>query len=238
VTLDCDPGAVELPPRILRCQQSGVWAWRKAQHVLECTPILFLPRRMMTRSSTFMAASLFLVLLAGCASGPPLAQNRMAATAPMLSVERFLLAANTSDLEAMARIFGTASGPIADQTGSTVPCAFRRMGSWIGLASRCLSWVEIELRMDAIARLLEHDDYRVQSESSVAGRTRPTVRIGVDVDRSGSRYSNVPFVVVQTSDGSWLVEEIGLERLTSSVGRASRTMAMHSIRAGSVPVSR
>jgi len=174
----------------------------------------------MIRSRPFLLGTLLLVV-AGCASGPPLAQTRMAASQPMLSVERFLQAANTGDLEAMAMIFGTSRGPIANQAGGTLPCAFRRMGSWVGLGSRCVSWIDIEIRMDAIARLLRHDDYRVRSESSVAGRARPTIRVGVDMARGASNIQDVPFVVVQASDGRWMVEEIGLERLTaeSGVGR-------------------
>lgn len=171
----------------------------------------------MIRSRTISLGSLGVLFLvaSGCASGPQLAQSRMAASQPMLSVERFLQAANTGDLEAMARIFGTSRGPIADQAGGTLPCAFRRMGSWVGLGSRCVSWMDIEIRMDAIARLLRHDDYRVRSESSVAGRARPTIRVGVDMARGASSIQDVPFVVVQASDGRWMVEEIGLERLTA-----------------------
>jgi len=171
----------------------------------------------MIRFRTLFLGVLFLVA-SSCASGPPLAQSRMAASQPMLSVERFLQAANTGDLEAMAMIFGTSRGPIADQAGGTLPCAFRRIGSWVGLGSRCVSWIDIEIRMDAIARLLRHDDYRVRSESNVAGRARPTIRVGVDMARGASSIQDVPFVVVQASSGRWMVEEIGLERLTAESG--------------------
>jgi hypothetical protein len=139
----------------------------------------------------------------------------MAGVAPMLSVERFLQAANTRDLEAMARIFGTADGPIADDTGNGFSCAFKRLGSWIRIGSPCLSWAEIELRMDAIAQILRHDDYRVRSETSVAGRERPTTRIGVDLVRGAAQFPDVGFYVVQTSDGRWLVERAELERVTA-----------------------
>ena len=151
----------------------------------------------------------------GCASTPSGSSDRMPGTAPMVSVERFLQAANTEDFDAMARIFGTAGGPIADQSGGTVSCAFRRIGSWIRLSDRCLSRSQIELRMNAIALLLRHDSYRVRSESGVAGRTSPTRRVGVDLEQGSSVVADVPFVVVELSDGRWLVEEIGLERLTS-----------------------
>ena len=132
----------------------------------------------------------------------------------MGSVERFLRASNAGDLEAMARIFGTSSGPVAEQLGNPVSCGFRRVGSWIGLSDRCTTWQDLELRMNAIALVLRHDVYRFRNEAQVPGRQRPTVRIGVDLDQGMNRYTDVPFVVVQARDGRWLVEQIGLERIT------------------------
>ncbi len=153
--------------------------------------------------------------LSGCASGPaPGSQaDGMAAVAPMLSVERFLQASNGRDLEAMARLFGTAEGPVYD-TGSGFGCAFKKVGSWLGVAQRCVSRTDVELRMDAIAGIIQHDDYRIVSESSVPGRRHPTTRIGVTLTRDGRTFSDVPFVVVRTDEGRWLVQEIGLERVT------------------------
>lgn len=160
------------------------------------------------------AATLVLILLlaSSCASRT-VGDGEMAAVAPMLSVERFLQAANSRDLEAMANLFGTPRGPVAD-TGSTVGCAFRKMGSWIGLSRPCTTIQEIELRMDAISRILRHDDYRIVSESRVAGRREPTTRIGVDLEMGEDTVRDVPFLVVQTGEGRWLVQEIGLERVT------------------------
>lgn len=151
--------------------------------------------------------------LSSCASSPPAS---VSAVGPSLSVENFLRAANLRDHYAMAMIFGTADGPIESTRGSTFGCAFKRMGSWIGLGERCVTWPEIELRMDAIANILRHDDFRVTSESVVAGRTHPTTRVLVEIRRGAARFPEVPFVVVQAAPGRWLVEEIGLERLTSS----------------------
>jgi hypothetical protein len=165
----------------------------------------------------------------------------VAAVAPTLSVERFLQAVNTRDLEAMARIFGNEDGPIADQTGNGFSCAFKRKGSWIGIGERCVSWTDIELRMDALALILRHDDYTVRTESTVAGRTRPTTRIGVDLQRGGARYADIPFVVVQTAAGQWLVEEIedlarltALRELRESPGSSVLMAAAHS-RSGAPP---
>jgi hypothetical protein len=166
----------------------------------------------MLRRSLAMTAAM--LMLSSCASARTAPSANLA---PMLSVESFLQAANTRDHYLMASIFGTADGPIASTTGNTFSCAFKRIGSWVGLGERCVTWQEIELRMDAIALILRHDDYRVLSESTVAGRMRPTTRILVDIQRGTSRYTEVPFVVVQTTQGRWLVEEIGLERMTASL---------------------
>ncbi len=134
----------------------------------------------------------------------------------ILTVERFLQAASDRDLDTMARLFGTAGGPIAEEQGSSFGCAFKRMGSWIGLSSRCLKRTEIELRMDAIALVLRHDDYRILSEERVAGREHPTTRVGVSLTLGEREFSDVPFVCVQTGEGAWLVEEIGLTQITGT----------------------
>jgi hypothetical protein len=136
----------------------------------------------------------------------------MAAIAPSLSVERFLQASNAGDLHAMGRIFGTADGPIIE-TGNVVGCAFKRIGSWIGLGDRCLTLQEVEIRMDAIAQILRHEDYAITSESSVAGRVNPTTRIGVNLRINGIDHPDVPFLVVKTHEGRWLVSEVDLEKV-------------------------
>lgn len=155
------------------------------------------------------------LFLVACASAPSGSSSGMAATTPIVSVERFLQAVNTEDLEAMGRIFGTSRGAVAETTGGPIGCAFRRVGSWVGLSSACARWSEIELRMDTIAMILRHNEYEIRSESSVAGRTRPTRRVGVDIRIGQERINNVPFVVVEGRDGRWFVEEIGLERVTN-----------------------
>ena len=73
----------------------------------------------------------------------------MAAVAPSLSVESFLQAANTRYLPAMARLFGTKDGPMAD-TGSSFGCFWKKIGAAFG-GDSCVKWSDVELRMDAIA---------------------------------------------------------------------------------------
>ncbi len=149
-----------------------------------------------------------------CTTTQVVSQEGIAAVAPALSVERFLAATNAEDLHAMARIFGTEDGPIFE-TGGALGCGFKKLGSWFGLGSRCLTLQEVELRMHAIAQILRHEDYEVVSEASVPGRVRPTSRIGVNLRIGNRTVEDVPFVVVRTGGGRWLVEEIGLAKITS-----------------------
>ena len=155
-------------------------------------------------------------LLGGCTTRMA-APGEVAAVAPMLSVERFLQASNDRDLHSMARIFGTEGGAFIE-TGSALGCGFKKLGSWFGMGQKCVTLQEVELRMDAIARLLRHDDYTIVSESAVAGRHNPTSRIGVDFLVNGREITDVAFLVVRTGQGRWLVEEIDLTRMTGGGG--------------------
>jgi hypothetical protein len=149
------------------------------------------------------------LVVAGCSSGS--SANTVAPVAAQLSLERFLQAANQRDFESMGRLFGTADGAEMD-TGSTFGCFFKKIGSWFG-GDACTKRTDVELRMDAIASIIQHEDYRIVREESVAGRTVPARRVYVDLTIRGRRVSNMPFVVVRTSEGRWLVEQVPLERI-------------------------
>jgi len=156
------------------------------------------------------------VLLLGCASTAPTSGVRRAGSQPGNSVALFLEFSEERDLPGMARLFGTADGDLAREAGNPLRCALRRMGSWFVLSRPCISWQDIEIRMNTIAVILSHESFRVTSENPVPGRRRPTSRIGVDlVQRGGRILRDVPFLVVNSRDGRWLIEEIGLERVTS-----------------------
>ncbi|MYA64404.1 MAG: hypothetical protein F4139_02590 [Gemmatimonadetes bacterium] len=165
----------------------------------------------------FTGGWLLLLTLAGCGGAPvhgtpdtPLAGPDRGLD-PVRVVAEFLGAANRRDHGAMASRFGTGDGPIGE-TGSAVGCAFRRVGSWIGLGERCLSRPEVELRMDLIAGVLAHESYRIRSADGVVGRGRPAARVEVEVVTEG-RTVVVPFVVIRADNGRWLVEEVGLRRM-------------------------
>ena len=158
-----------------------------------------------------LALALFLGI-AGCTTTRIVAPGEMAAVAPMLSVERFLMASNERDLHSMGGLVGTADGPSFD-TGGSFGCMFKKIGSWIGVGDRCRTLQEVELQMDAIAGILQHQDYLIKSDTRVPGRSNPTTRVSVDFVINGRDVVDIPFQVVQTNDGLWLIENIDLEKV-------------------------
>ena len=159
--------------------------------------------------------ALFALLLASTACSTRRVDAPPPSMGAQLSVERFLQAANARDVVAMGSIFGTKDGA-AMETGSTFSCAFKKMGSWFG-GEACTQKMQVEIRMDAIASILLHQDYRIVGQSRVAGRVAPTQRVLVDMTKDdGDEVAGVPFVVVQTGNGNWLVEEIDLQRVMAA----------------------
>jgi hypothetical protein len=157
---------------------------------------------------------LLIVVLVPAACSSSSNMSTVAPVAAQLSVERFLQAANDRDFVSMGRLFGTADGA-AMETGSSFGCFFKKVGSWFG-GNSCTKRVEVELRMDAIASIIRHDDYRIAREESVAGRTSPARRVIVDLTIEGEPVSAMPFIVVRTSEGRWLVEQIPLEQIMAA----------------------
>jgi len=158
-----------------------------------------------------------LVLVQACVT-KTLASPADMSVGPALSVESFLRATNARDLDRMARLFGTSDGPIAD-TGGAFGCMFKRMGSWIAVSERCRSRQEVEIQMNAIALILEHQEYELGSGQRVPGRDYVTSLVPVGmVLADGRQVTGVPFMVVQDGSGQWLIEEIGLDRVTTARG--------------------
>jgi hypothetical protein len=156
-----------------------------------------------------VVAALVALSVAGCTT--TVGRGPEAGVVAQLSLERFLQAANERDIESMGRLFGTVDGPIWD-TGSTFGCFFKKIGSWFGGRS-CVKHQDVEVRLDAISRVLQHQDYRVVREEPVAGRLNSATRIYVDLTVEGEKVADVPFVVVRTGGGQWLVEEVDLQKV-------------------------
>ena len=136
----------------------------------------------------------FLMSAGACTSQAVVNQSQLP-VAPVLTVERFLQAANTRDLETMSRLFGTADGPIGDSGKRE----------------------EIELRMDVIAEILQHYDYEIVSERVVPGAEVLSNRIGVDFTLpQGLRIRDVGFTVVLESADRWIIDVIELVKITEA----------------------
>lgn len=157
--------------------------------------------------------SLAMLLVSGCSTSR-VSRGAATAVAPQLSVERFLQAANSRDLQSMARLFGTKGGPIGD-TGSSFGCFWKRIGTLFG-GDSCLKWQDVELRMNIIAQVLAHEDYRIVGEERVAGRNVETTRLGVNLTINGRMIRDVGFTVVRAGEARWLVQAVELEKITNS----------------------
>jgi len=140
----------------------------------------------------------FLLTSAGACTSQTVVRQSQFTVAPALTVERFLQAANTRDLETMSRLFGTDDGPIGD-TGNRQ---------------------QVELRMDLIAEILQHADYEITSERRVPGTASPSIRIAVVMlivtPRGTTMVRDVGFTVVLESTSRWLVNVIELVKITGA----------------------
>jgi hypothetical protein len=144
-----------------------------------------------------LALLLLLPIAAGCATRTVPVEPRGQAQAPadlapVMSIERFLRAANTNDLETMGRLFGTVDGPLLRRD----PRA------------------EVEQRMFALASILRHQDYAVVGEEVVPGRIGSAIRIRMQM-RFPDRAVIVPFTMVRSQRDGWLVEQIDVNAITS-----------------------
>ncbi len=139
-----------------------------------------------------------LVLLGACATkrvevpltstASPMANANVAAS---LVVDQFLRAANSNDLDTMARLFGT------------------REGSELKRDPKDL----IDKRMFAIASVLRYDSYKIKGNEIVPGRRDEATRLIVTMN-FGERSVDVPYTLVYSKDKTWLVEQIGVDAIT------------------------
>lgn len=155
-----------------------------------------LPQHMdaMKRTGLTMVMAVVLPGLAACGGGGgPESAPAMGSPGPALVVERFLQAANASDLETMTQLFGTESKTIDQLDGQS----------------------KAQQRMHVMATLLRHDDYQILGQRAVPGRLREATELQVQL-RLGDRLVLVPHLVVRRNSGGWIVEKIDLEKLTTS----------------------
>ncbi|HLU26076.1 MAG TPA: hypothetical protein VKZ58_10275 [Longimicrobiales bacterium] len=134
---------------------------------------------------------LVVLLAAGCGRNPEPGSAGAPPVAPALVIERFLQAVNAQDLETMARLFGTEEGSILNRDPRP----------------------EVEKRMYTLALILRHQDYRLEGERPVPGRLGQAIQLVVGM-RFPNRQVSVPYTLVRTKTGHWLIEQIDVERIT------------------------
>ncbi|HUF52100.1 MAG TPA: hypothetical protein VMN60_14845 [Longimicrobiales bacterium] len=132
-----------------------------------------------------------LVLFAACA-GAPARDPRVPAT---LTIERFLTAANQNDLDTMISLFGTRDGSV--------------QGKW--------SKQEADSRMFLLASVLRHTDYSIGPEQIVPGRRDEATQFVVRLVTAQTTVQ-VPFQLVWSRRGQWLIENIPVDRITRPGG--------------------
>jgi len=132
-------------------------------------------------------------LVGGCVTRTT---STASALAPAMVVERFLRAANSNDLDTMARLFGTRDGPIAQRESR------KNADDW----------------MFALASVLRHTDYQILNEQIVPGRRQEATQLVVRLSIGELRY-DLPFTLVQSKDDGWLIENIPVDLLTNRRGR-------------------
>lgn len=148
-------------------------------------------------------------VLAGCVSRPvrePAGSAAAGHVAPALVVERFLTAAN---VVAQRRSAGGAS---AERVKNALAVMARLFGNRDGSLVERDPAGEVERRMYLLADILRHDDYAVEGEQAVPGRTDEAVEVLVRL-HIGERRVTVPFTVVRSRRDGWLVEQVEVERI-------------------------
>ncbi len=131
-----------------------------------------------------------LVLLAACGGRGAAPAGPTGAPAPAAAVERFLRLADAKNYREMGLVFGTKDGTIYRLDPAR----------------------QVEQRMFAIAEILKHERFTVVREEQIPGRIGEAIRMTVNLT-NGRQRTEVPFTVVRFG-GSWLVEQVDLERIT------------------------
>jgi hypothetical protein len=115
----------------------------------------------------------------------------MPAAAPMEVVERFMRLLAAKDYLQMGHLFGTAEGPITSRDPQQ----------------------QVERRMFAIANILANDRFVIGGGQAIPGRGPEVSQLTVQITQQG-QTKNVPFVVVRSASGGWLVEQVDLLAVT------------------------
>ena len=125
------------------------------------------------------------LLLAACGGGTSAQNSAPPAGSASGAVRSFMQAVADSNLEKMASLWGTASGPAAK---TNIPPDYRR-------------------RIAVMQAYLRNRSFRIISDQPQATENRRAVQ--VELKRDTCTW-NVPFVAIKTADGMWLVTQVDL----------------------------
>lgn len=128
--------------------------------------------------------SLGAAMACGGHTGPPVAP---APATPEATIEQFLTAVNAGDLGRMGELWGTERGP----STITLPATQRQR------------------RLTIMQRILQSDGHRIAGSDSTASAPNRRV-ISVNLVK-GTRRVTVPFTLVVTRAGGWLISQVALE---------------------------
>ena len=117
---------------------------------------------------------------------------------PDQTIEQFLSAVNASDLERMSTLWGDERGPVS--------------------ASNAMSEAERNQRLTIMQRMLRSDSHLITATDA----TDPAKRVVSVAMTQGQRRFVVPFTVVPTRAGGWLIREIGLDAAMPSASAGQR----------------
>jgi hypothetical protein len=127
----------------------------------------------------------------GTAATTPPPQGVAPAAAPAQVVEQFMRLVASNDYTRMGSLFGTREGPITSRDPEP----------------------QVERRMYAIANILKNERFVIRAQEPIPGRGPDAEQLVVQLTQNG-RNVDVPFVVVRTAAGGWLVEQVDLEAVT------------------------
>jgi hypothetical protein len=122
--------------------------------------------------------------LAACSSGSAANKVHPANTAAM-AVQNFMKAVADSNLTTMAGLWGTTRGPAA--TTRQPP--------------------DYERRVAVMQAYLNHDDFRILSDNPDGSQARRAMQVQI---RRRACTWDVPFTVIQLTDGTWIINQVDL----------------------------
>jgi hypothetical protein len=125
------------------------------------------------------------LLLAACGGGTSAQQPAQPVSSASGAVRGFMQAVADSNLDKMASLWGTAAGSAAK---TNIPPDYRR-------------------RVAVMQAYLRNQSFRILSDQPQATENRRAVQ--VELKRETCTWS-VPFVVIKTVDGTWLVTQVDL----------------------------